>query len=73
MLDREAPPRVVPRVFAEDGGGYAVPAKCSLCGIRIAQRDLCYGRLPSDPSGLSRPLHAKCKREYEVFTLALGL
>lgn len=73
MSNAERTLGIVPLVFAEDGGGYAVPAKCSLCGIRIAQRDLCYGRLPSDPAGLSRPLHAKCKREYEVFTLALGL
>jgi hypothetical protein len=73
MPRRVAPPGIVPRVFAEDGGGYAVAAKCCLCGKRIVKRDLCYGRLENDPPGLTRPLHVRCKHEFELFTLALTL
>jgi hypothetical protein len=73
MPNREAPPGIVPRVFAEDGGGYCRPAKCCLCGHSIVQRDLCYGPLPTDPPGLKRPLHARCKVEFALFTWALGI
>jgi hypothetical protein len=68
-----APPGIVPRVFAEDGGGYAVAAKCPLCGERITRRTLSYGRLATDPRGLNRPLHRQCRREFELFTRALDL
>lgn len=73
MSQRGAPSRIVPRVFAEDGVGYGKAAKCCLCGQRIVQRDLCYGRTPNDPASLTRPLHVRCKREFETFTRALSL
>jgi hypothetical protein len=73
MPDAERPPGIVPRVFAEDGGGYYRTAKCCLCGERIARPNLCYGRLAGDPPGLSRPLHGRCKREFELFSRALGI
>lgn len=73
MPNAKRTPGIVPRVFAEDGGGYAVAAKCCLCGIRIVQSDLCYGRLPTDPPGLTRPLHVRCKRQFELFTRAMGI
>jgi hypothetical protein len=73
MPKREAPSEIVPRVFAEDGCGYAVAVKCCLCGNRIVQHDLCYGRLATDPPGLTRPLHVRCKREFALFTQSLGL
>jgi hypothetical protein len=66
-------PGIVPRVFAEDSGGYFKTAKCCLCGDRIVQMDLCYGRMLDDPPSLTRPLHVRCKREFELFTRALGL
>lgn len=65
MPKRAAPPGIVPLVFAEHGGGNAVPARCCLCGGRIVQKDLCYGRLFTDPPGLSRPLHVGCKPQFE--------
>jgi hypothetical protein len=71
MSNAKRTPGIVPRVFAEGGGGYAVAARCCLCGKRIVQRDLRYGRLPTDPPGLTRPLHVRCKREFELFTLAM--
>jgi hypothetical protein len=73
MPNADRSPGIVPLVFAEDSGGYCRPAKCCLCGHRIAQRDLCYGRLPTDPPGLTRPLHARCKCEFELFTRALSI
>jgi hypothetical protein len=73
MPEREAPQGIVPLVFAEDSGGYAVAAKCCLCGKRIVQRDLRYARLTTDPPGLTRPLHVRCKREFELFTLAMSI
>jgi hypothetical protein len=73
MPDAKRTPGIVPRVFAEDGGGYAVAAKCCLCGARIVKRDLCYGHLATDPPGLTRPLHVRCKREFELFTRAMSI
>jgi hypothetical protein len=73
MPDAKRTQGIVPRVFAEDGAGYAQAARCCLCGIRIVQRDLCYGRLPTDPPGLTRPLHVRCRREFELFTRAMSL
>lgn len=73
MKSGDAPPGIVPRVFAEDGDGYGLAAKCCLCGRRIVQADLCYGHLRSDPPGVTRPLHVKCQREFELFVLALAL
>lgn len=73
MPNRVAPLGIVPRVFAEDSGGYYRAAKCCLCGSRIIQRDLCYGRLATDPPGLTRPLHVRCKSEFELLTRALSL
>lgn len=71
MPYREAHSRIVPRVFNEDGDVDRRPAKCCLCGKRITKATLCYGRLPSDPPELSRPLHVKCRREFELFARAL--
>jgi hypothetical protein len=73
MPNREAPSRIVPRVFAEDGGGYSRPALCCLCGQVIRKRDLCYSGLPSDPPCMNRPLHVRCQREFDLFVRALGL
>jgi hypothetical protein len=73
MSKRAAPPGIVPRVFAEDGGGTYQAAKCCLCGQRIAQRDLSYGWLATDPADVTRPLHVRCQREFLRFTLALGI
>jgi hypothetical protein len=73
MPKRGAPPGIVPRVFAEDGGGYCRAARCCLCGHHIFQSQLCYGRLATDPKGFTRPLHSKCLREFELFTRALNL
>jgi hypothetical protein len=73
MPNAKRTPGIVPRVFAEDGGGHAVAAKCCLCGARIVKRTLCYGRLAMDPPGLTRPLHVKCKREFELWTRALSI
>lgn len=70
MSNREAPPRIVPRVFAEDGGGYARPAKCFHCGQQITKDTLAWGRLVSDPSSIRRAVHALCLREYQMFVLA---
>lgn len=63
---------IVPLVFADDGGGFAMPAKCCLCGERIVQHDLCYGRLATDPPDFTRPLHVNCRAEFELFMRALG-
>lgn len=73
MTKAQPTPRIVPRVFAEDSGGYALPAKCTLCGHVIAKRALKWSALPGDPSGLKRPLHEACVREYRLFTRALDL
>lgn len=73
MPNREAPLRIVPRVFAEDGGGYARPAKCVHCGRVISKRTLAWGRMVSDPEGMRRPVHVECAREYSLFCRALGL
>jgi hypothetical protein len=73
MLKREAPSRTVPRVFAEDGGGYALPARCVHCGKRIARATLAWGRLRTDPEGLKRPAHLHCLREYDLFAAALDI
>jgi hypothetical protein len=73
MHNAKRTPGIVPRVFAEDGGGYAVAAKCCLCGARIVQCDLCYGRLATDPPDLTRPFHVRCRRDFELFTRALNI
>lgn len=73
MPNAKRTPGIVPRVFAEDGVGYWQAAKCCLCGDRIAQRDLSYGRIATDPPGLTRPLHTKCWREFGLFARALGI
>lgn len=73
MPNAQPTPRIVPRVFAEDGAGYARPAKCVLCGNSIRRTDLHWGRLPSDPGGLVRPLHTRCMQEYLTFSKALDL
>lgn len=71
MSNAKRPPRIVPRVFAEDGGGYARPAKCVHCGNVIARATLAWGRLANDPPSMSRPVHERCLREYQQFVLAL--
>jgi hypothetical protein len=73
MPNAKRTPGIVPLVYAEDGCAYAVAAKCCLCNERIVLRDLCYGRLATDPPGLTRPLHTRCKREFDRFTRALSL
>lgn len=73
MPYREAPPRIVPRVFCDDGGGYSRPAKCVHCGRSISKRALAWGRLVSDPEGMSRPVHIECAREYSLFCRALSI
>jgi hypothetical protein len=70
MPKREAPPGIVPRVFAEDCGGYSRPAKCVHCSKRITRGTLAWGRLANDPPSLSRPVHARCLYEYQLFVLA---
>jgi hypothetical protein len=70
MLKREAPRRIVPRVFAEDGGGYARPAKCVCCGKVISRKDLSWQSLVSDPPGVIRPVHSRCAREHQLFVMA---
>jgi hypothetical protein len=70
MSKRAAPPGIVPRVFAEDGVGYYQAAKCIHCGKRITADTLAWGRLANDPPSVSRPLHARCLREYQLFVLA---
>lgn len=70
MSNAQRTPGIVPRIFAEDGGGYGRRAKCVHCGKRIAQDDLVWGRLVNDPPSVSRPLHARCLREYQLFVLA---
>jgi hypothetical protein len=64
MSNREAPPRIVPRVFCEDGGGYSRPAKCALCLKQIRKSNLLWGHLPSDPEGVRRPVHRGCISDY---------
>jgi hypothetical protein len=70
MFKREAPPRIVPRVFAEDGGGYARPAKCVHCGKVISRKDLSWAWLASDPPSVIRPVHWRCAREHQLFVMA---
>jgi hypothetical protein len=70
MPKRGAPSRIVPRVFSEDGGGYSRPAICVHCGKRISRSTLAWGRLANDPPGVSRPVHARCMRHYQLFVLA---
>lgn len=71
MPDAKRNPGIVPRVFAEDSGGRTRAARCCLCGQRIVQRDLWYGRLENDPPGLIRPLHVRCRREFQLFARAM--
>jgi hypothetical protein len=73
MPNREAHSRTVPRVFAEDGGGYGRPARCALCGAVIRRSRLAWVHLPSDPEGVRRPLHKACLSEYIETTLTLDL
>jgi hypothetical protein len=73
MPNREAHSRIVPRVFAEDSGGYRLPAKCAHCKAVIAKADLAWGSATGDPPGFERPLHTRCEREYRLFAIALGL
>lgn len=70
MSNAERTPGIVPRVFAGDGGGYTRDAKCVHCGERITRAALAWGRLTTDPPSLSRPVHASCLREYQLFVLA---
>jgi hypothetical protein len=73
MPKREAPFRIVPRVFAEDGGGYARPARCVHCGLVITTGSLAWGSLVSDPQELKRPVHRGCKSEYEASVVAFNV
>lgn len=73
MSYRGAHSRIVPRVFAEDAGGYARPAKCVHCGEVIAKQTLAWGRLAFDPAELLRPVHRRCRDEYTRFVIGLSL
>lgn len=66
MPEAKPTPRIVPRVFCEDGAGYSRPAKCALCGRLILKATLVWCGLPSDPPGLRRPLHGACVLDYEL-------
>lgn len=73
MPYREAPHRMVPRVFADDGGGYARPAKCVHCGNVISKQTLAWGKMLGDPDGMRRPVHADCAVEYRLCCMGLGI
>jgi hypothetical protein len=73
VAKREAHSKHVPLVFGEDGEGDGFPARCVHCGERIAKAEMPWGQLAGDPSGVWRPVHERCAREYSLFSRAMGI
>jgi hypothetical protein len=66
-------PGIVPRVFYEDGGGYAMPAKCMHCGKSITKGTMRWVKLPGEQDGPSYALHAMCGQAFRRSARLLGL
>jgi hypothetical protein len=73
MPNAKRPSGIVPRVFDEDGGGYARPAKCMHCGAPITKGTLRWVKLPGHQDGPSYALHAVCGQAFRRAVRAMSL